>query len=127
MSIEKGEIAGLIGPNGAGKTTLIRLLNGVIDADYGQITVAGFTPKEHGDEIRRVSGILTEGAGLYHGLSGIENLRFFASLYGNVDEKRILNLLEQFGLLDHREKLVGEYSTGMKKRLGLARALLHRS
>lgn len=126
LSIEKGEIAGLIGPNGAGKTTLIRLINGVIDGDYGQISVAGFTPSEHGDEIRKISGILTEGAGLYHGLSGMENLRFFASLYGNVEENRILDLLQQFGLWDHREKLVGEYSTGMKKRLGLARALLHR-
>ncbi len=125
FSIHKGEIIGLIGPNGAGKTTLIRLMNGVIETDDGKITVGGFSPNEEGDHIRKISGVLTEGAGLYHGLSGIDNLRFFASLYGNVEEERIQSLLDQFGLKEHQHKNVGEYSTGMKKRLGLVRALLH--
>lgn len=126
FSIDKGEIVGLIGPNGAGKTTLIRLMNGVIEADHGNIAVGGFSPNNEGDHIRKISGVLTEGAGLYHGLSGIENLRFFASLYGNVEEERIQSLLAQFGLKEHQHKNVGQYSTGMKKRLGLVRALLHR-
>lgn len=125
FSIEKGEVVGLIGPNGAGKTTLIRLMNGVIEPNYGSIAVSGSSPLEAGDQIRRLSGVLTEGAGLYHGLSGVENLRFFAKLYGDIDEQRIQFLLEQFGLKEHQERTVGEYSTGMKKRLGLARALLH--
>jgi len=125
FSIKKGEIVGLIGPNGAGKTTLIRLMNGVIEPNGGQITVGGFSPNGEGDHIRKMSGVLTEGAGLYHGLSGIENLRFFASLYGNIEEERIQSLLTLFGLKKHQHKNVGKYSTGMKKRLGLVRALLH--
>lgn len=125
FTVRQGEIVGLLGPNGSGKTTMIRLLNGVIRPDGGSIAVGGHNPVVDGDPIRRKSGILTEGAGLYHELSGIENLEFFAKLYGVRNQKRLLELLEQFDLTQHRDKLVGTYSTGMKKRLGLAKALLH--
>jgi ABC-2 type transport system ATP-binding protein len=73
-----------------------------------------------------MSGILTESAGFYLHMSGLENLRFFADLYGVDDPGRPLELLEAFGLYEARDRKVGAYSTGMKKRLGLAKALLHR-
>jgi ABC-2 type transport system ATP-binding protein len=123
--VKKGEIIGLLGPNGAGKTTFIRLLNGVIKPDKGTIRVKGMDPASGGDEIRKISGIVTESAGLYHQLSGKENLQFFADLYGVKGLKRVEELLGLFDLEEHQDKQVGKYSTGMKKRLALAKALLH--
>ncbi|TDL80534.1 ABC transporter ATP-binding protein [Peribacillus frigoritolerans] len=122
---EQGKIVGLLGPNGAGKTTFIRILNGVIKADSGMISILNHDPVKNGDEIRKISGIVTEGAGLYHQLSGEENLAFFADLYGVKDKARIRQLLRLFDLADHKDKPAGTYSTGMKKRLALAKALLH--
>jgi ABC-2 type transport system ATP-binding protein len=124
--VNPGEVVGLVGPNGSGKTTTVRLANGVIRPDGGAITVGAYNPVHDGDAIRQMSGILTESAGLYANLSGLQNLRFFASLYGVTDLNRPLELLEQFGLGEVRDRIAGTYSTGMKKRLGLAKALLHR-
>ncbi|WP_246629025.1 ABC transporter ATP-binding protein [Mesobacillus maritimus] len=125
FTVESGKIVGLLGPNGAGKTTFIRILNGVIKADAGSISIMGLSPNSHGDEIRSMSGIVTESAGLYHQMTGIENLEFFADLYGVTDKNQIQKLLKLFELDIHQQKLVGTYSTGMKKRLALCKALLH--
>ncbi|RFU64151.1 ABC transporter ATP-binding protein [Peribacillus glennii] len=125
FSIEKGSITGLLGPNGAGKTTIIRLLNGVIDASHGRISVLGKNPKTEGEEIRKNSGIVTESASLYHDMTAWDNLKFFSRIYGVNDERRITYLLDQFDLLEVKDKLVGTFSTGMKKRVSLAKALLH--
>lgn len=124
--VDRGEILGFLGPNGSGKTTTVRLLNGVIAPDAGRIRVGGYDPVHDGEAIRRMSGILTESAGLYPHMTGMENLRFFAELYGVTDQRRPQELLEQFGLGSNGQQKVGTYSTGMKKRLGLAKALLHR-
>jgi ABC-2 type transport system ATP-binding protein len=124
--VKEGEIIGLLGPNGAGKTTMVRLLNGVILPDAGTIRVGGMDPSIHGDTIRGMSGIVTEGAGLYHEMSAAANLHFFAELYGCREGGRIGELLSRFGLEEHQDKPVGTFSTGMKKRLALAKALLHR-
>lgn len=126
FTVNRGEIVGFLGPNGSGKTTTIRLLNGVITPDSGQIKVWGLDPVLSGEEIRRRSGVMTESAGLYRNMSGIENLRFFAGLYGvGKPESRIKQLLADFGLDEAQDKKVGVYSSGMKKRLGIAKALLH--
>ena len=126
FAVKRGEIVGFLGPNGSGKTTTIRLLNGVITPDSGQIKVWGLDPVDSGEDIRRRSGVMTESAGLYRSLSGIDNLRFFAGLYGvDKPEPRIKELLADFGLYEARNKKVGAYSSGMKKRLGIAKALLH--
>ncbi|WP_244532489.1 ABC transporter ATP-binding protein [Mesobacillus persicus] len=124
FQVKAGEIVGLLGPNGAGKTTVIRILNGVIKADAGTISIMGLSPTQS-DDIRAISGIVTESAGLYHQMSGLENLEFFAELYGVEDNAQIKRLLELFELVDHQHKPVGTYSTGMKKRLALSKALLH--
>ena len=126
FQVADGEILGLIGPNGAGKTTTIRMLCGVVRPDAGRIMVGGYDPEEQGDKVRSAIGVLTETAALYPNLSGIENLRFFADLYGVDDPHRPDQLIDEFGLAEHKNKKVGKYSTGMKKRLGLAKALLHR-
>jgi ABC-2 type transport system ATP-binding protein len=126
FAVNRGEIVGFLGPNGSGKTTTIRLMNGVITPDSGQIRVWGLDPVASGEEIRRRSGVMTESAGLYRNLSGIENLKFFAGLYGvGKPESRIKELLVDFGLYEAKDKKVGVYSSGMKKRLGIAKALLH--
>jgi ABC-2 type transport system ATP-binding protein len=125
FKVERGKIVGLLGPNGAGKTTFIRILNGVIKADAGEASIMGLNPLTHGDEIRANVGIVTESAGLYHQMSGRENLEFFAALFGMKDKKIIASLLDLFELTEHEGRLAGSYSTGMKKRLSLAKALLH--
>ena len=125
FKVEPGEIVGLLGPNGAGKTTFLRILNGVIKPESGSISILGYNPVENGDEIRKFSGIVTESAGLYHQMSGEENLAFFAELYGVKDKRKIPELLSLFDLEEHKGKAVGTYSTGMKKRLALGKALLH--
>mgnify|MGYP003900038669 CR=1 FL=1 len=126
LAVGQGEIVGFIGPNGSGKTTTVRLLTGVIDSDAGIISVGGYDPRCDGEAVRRMAGVLTESAGLYPNLTGRQNLQFFADLYGVGEPGRADALLEQFGLADAADRRVGTYSTGMRKRLGLARALLHR-
>lgn len=126
FKVKKGEIVGLLGPNGAGKTTFLRILNGVIKPEKGSISLNGMNPASEGDEIRRISGIVTESAGLYHQMSGKENLELFAELYGVSNKGRVPELLDLFDLKEHQDKPVGKYSTGMKKRLALAKALLHK-
>ena len=127
FSVEKGSIVGLLGPNGSGKTTMIRLLNGVIQPEQGTMEINGFSPTTEGNMIRQMSGIVTEGAGLYHEMSGTDNLLFFSEIYGvRKGRERVDELLKEFDLYDHRRKQVGTYSTGMKKRLALAKALLHK-
>lgn len=126
FEIKKGSINGLLGPNGAGKTTIIRLLNGVIEASSGTMKVMDFNPLTHGDEIRKKAGIVTESASLYHDMTAWDNLVFFAKIYNAYDPKRITYLLEQFDMIGHKDQLVGSFSTGMKKRIALAKALIHR-
>lgn len=126
FQVKQGDIVGLLGPNGAGKTTIIRMINGLLAADAGTITVDGLNPISSGDTIRARSGTMTEEAGLYENLSGRENLLFFAELYNVNDRNRVDTLLDQFGLTEHQQKKVSTYSTGMKKRLALAKVLLHK-
>lgn len=125
FTINKGSINGLLGPNGAGKTTIIRLLNGVIESTSGVMKVMSFDPKKQGDEIRKRVGIVTESASLYHDMTAWDNLVFFSKIYGKYEPKRITRLLEQFDMLSFKDQLVGSFSTGMKKRISLAKALLH--
>jgi ABC-2 type transport system ATP-binding protein len=126
MSVKEGDIVGLLGPNGSGKTTMIRLMNGVINQTDGKLSILGMNPGIEGDSVRKSTGILTENAGLYHEMSGLDNLIFFSKLYGNFDLKQIHLYLEEFELAEHMDKKVGAYSTGMKRRLGIIKAILHK-
>jgi len=124
IAIGDSEVVGLLGPNGSGKTTVIRLINGLLRPDQGSITVMGLNPVTEGQAVRQASGVLTESADFYRHMTGLDNLRFFASLYQVHDAGRPEELLRTFGLGGDSDELVGAYSTGMRKRLGLAKALL---
>jgi ABC-2 type transport system ATP-binding protein len=126
--VAAGEVFGLLGHNGAGKTTTIRLLNGLLQPEAGQMRVMGFDPGTQGPLLRRHTGVLTETPSLEEQLSARDNLRIFARLYDIPRTKiaqRVEELLGFFDLATHANAPVGSYSKGMKLRLALARALLH--
>jgi len=127
ISVEPGEIFGLLGPNGAGKSTTVRLLNGTLVPTRGEATVLGYRAGD--DRIRMESATVAELAQLYEHMSVAENLRFFGDLYGMTKpeaEARIDELLERLEIADRRETRLGSLSTGLRKRVHIARALLHR-
>jgi ABC-2 type transport system ATP-binding protein len=128
LSLPAGEVLALLGPNGAGKTTTVRLLNGVLVADHGEARVLGLDPVAAGDAVRRQTGVLTENAGLDDRLTTRENLMFTARLRGfsaTGAQKRVDVLLERFGMASRADDLTQGFSTGQRKRVALARALLH--
>ncbi len=128
LNILAGEIFGLLGHNGAGKTTTVRLLNGVLTPTAGHVRVLGLDPITQGTILRRQTGVLTETAAVDERLTGREILTCFANLYRlpkNMIERRIADLLDEFGLAEYADDLAGTYSKGMRQRLLLARTLLH--
>ncbi len=128
LEIEAGEVLALLGPNGAGKTTTVRLLNGVLTPDRGTASVLGLDPITEGDAVRRRTGVLTENAGLDDRLTARENLEFAARVRGYPAleaRRRITDQLERFGMLGEADLRTVGFSTGQRKRLALARALLH--
>jgi ABC-2 type transport system ATP-binding protein len=127
--VHGGEIFGCLGHNGAGKTTTVRLLNGILEPDGGRLRVLGLDPTADGPALRRRTGVLTETPSLDERLTGRDNLSIYADLYGVPPaevEGRVAGLLATFELAGRAEERVGNYSKGMKQRLALARALLHR-
>jgi len=129
FSVEPGEVFGLLGPNGAGKTTTVRLLNGILPPSAGTARVFGFDPATQGESIRRKTGVLTETPALYERLSAGENLEFFGTLQeiSKTDlNQRVDEMLAFFELSPRAKDKVETYSKGMKQRLALARALIHK-
>jgi ABC-2 type transport system ATP-binding protein len=127
--VEPGEVFGLLGPNGAGKTTTVRLLNGILPPSEGTARVFGFDPATQGEDIRRKTGVLTETPALYERLSARENLEFFATLQAipaSDVSRRVNEMLEFFELTSRAQDKVETFSKGMKQRLALARALIHK-
>ncbi len=128
LSVAPGEVLALLGPNGAGKTTTVRLLNGVLNPDRGRCTVLGLDPVTDGNELRRLTGVLTEHAGLDERLTARENLVITGRIRGMgaaAAGARADEMLERFEMADRSSDLVQGFSTGQRKRLALARALLH--
>jgi ABC-2 type transport system ATP-binding protein len=126
--VEPGMIFALLGPNGAGKTTTVRMLTSILRPTSGWARVAGFDVVRQPTEVRSSVGVLTEQHGLYERMRGIEYLDFFARIYHLPPEdrqRRLLHLMEHFGLSDSLDKRLGEYSKGMKQKLALVRAMLH--
>ena len=119
-----GAVTVLLGPNGAGKTTTVRLTTGALIADFGAITVLGLDPLEHGDEVRSRVGVVPPKPAFYDQLSGWENLQFAATIFES-DEANARAAAERFGIDHALAQEVGGYSTGMKTRLALARAVIH--
>lgn len=130
FEVREGEIFGLLGPNGAGKTTTVRMLACLISPSEGSAKVGGYDVVKEPLKVREVVGILTENPSLYERLTAYENMDFFAEAYGltSAQEKRnrIRELLEFFGLWERRNDKVGTFSRGMKQKLAIARALVHK-
>ncbi len=129
LEVHAGEIFGFLGHNGAGKTTTVRLLNGVIDPTSGSMRVLDLDPQVNGPALRARTGVLTETPSLDERLTAWESLSIYADLYGvprMAVKPRIQELLIEFDLADRANEKVGGYSKGMKQRLALARALLHK-
>jgi ABC-2 type transport system ATP-binding protein len=129
LEVRAGEIFGFLGHNGAGKTTTVRLLNGVIEPTSGSMRVLGLDPQVDGPALRARTGVLTETPSMDERLTAWDNLNIYADLYGvpRADvRQRIQELLAEFDLADPANERVGGYSKGMKQRLALARALLHK-
>ena len=129
FEIQEGELFGLLGPNGAGKTTTVKMLTTLLIPTAGSASVKTFDVVRQADEVRKRIGFIFGGErGLYWRLSGIDNLRYFASLYSldpDVTKKRIPYLLDMVGLNGRGDEKVQGYSRGMKQRLHVARTLLH--
>ena len=129
FAIREGELFGLLGPNGAGKTTTVKMLTTLLIPTAGTAAVKGFDVVNRAEEVRKRIGFIFGGErGLYWRLSGIDNLRYFASLYSidpDVTKTRIPYLLDMVGLNGRGDEKVQGYSRGMKQRLHVARTLLH--
>jgi ABC-2 type transport system ATP-binding protein len=125
FSVETGEIFGFLGPNGAGKTTTIKVLTGQLRPTSGRAQVAGCDVVEERQQLKPRIGVVFEHQNLYERLSARDNLVFAARLYG-VPKGRVDQVLTQVGLTDRARDRIKEYSNGMKQRLLVARALLHK-
>lgn len=128
LDVKAGEVFGILGPNGSGKTTTVRLLNGLIAPSGGEMRVMGLDPVTQGDQVRRLTGVLTESPSLNEGLSVYDNLEFYGTLYGIPAAElpgRIKRVLERMGLESRLQDKAGGLSKGMKQRLAIARAILH--
>jgi ABC-2 type transport system ATP-binding protein len=128
LTVEPGEVLALLGPNGAGKTTTVRLLNGILQPDSGRARVLGLDPTVDGNELRRFTGVLTENAGLDDRLTARENLEFTARIRGwsrREARQRVGDVLDQFGMNDKADQQTQGFSTGERKRVALARSLVH--
>ncbi len=129
LEVAPGTVFGFLGPNGAGKTTTIRLLLGLLEPTSGQAEVLGFNTRTQADEIRARCGALLEQNGIYERLSAYDNLDFYAKIWrmpAAERQARIKELLTNLDLWDRRDETAGNWSRGMKQKLAVARALLHR-
>lgn len=128
LSIKEGEIFGLLGPNGAGKTTTINTIIGLTKIDGGEIKIFDKNMKTHEMDIKRQIGIVPQEIALYKDMTALENVTFFAKLYGLRDallKTRVEEALNFTGLWDRRRDLVKKFSGGMERRLNIACAIVH--
>lgn len=128
FALDTGEVFGFLGPNGAGKTTVVKLLNGMLAPTEGNCNVFSVDPYKNPVEVHQISGVVTEHAQMYGDMSGLQNLIFYGSTFGlstTDSKKRGLDLLEQLDLADAKDRKLDTYSTGMRQRLSLARAMIH--
>lgn len=129
LRLNPGEVFGFLGPNGAGKTTTVKILTGMALPSGGSCQVLGIDPAQRPEKVHALAGVVTEHAQMYDSLTGLENLRFYGAAFGlspNECESRAKALLRQLDLEEAENRRLAAYSTGMRQRLSLARALLHR-
>ncbi len=129
FDIEEGDIFGLIGPNGAGKSTLINIITGILDPLNGEVLIGGHSIKKKPIEAKKLIGLVPQELALSEDISAIDNLNFFASLYGLSGKKlkeAVNEALEVAGLTEKKKEKVKKFSGGMKRRLNLAAAIMHK-
>jgi ABC-2 type transport system ATP-binding protein len=129
LEVREGELFGLLGPNGAGKTTLLRMLTGLVPITSGDARVAGTDVRQDPDGVRRSLGVVPQALTSDLDLTGWENLDIYARFYGMARaerQPRMEELLHRVGLWDRRTDLVKTYSGGMRRRLEIARGLIHK-
>ena len=128
FSVAEGEIFAFLGPNGAGKTTTIKILTTLLHPTTGEVSMCGYSPFTEKNKVRRSIGIVFQDPSLDDELTAYENLIFHATLYGvekNLAKKRITELLHLVELWDRKDDFVKRFSGGMKRRLEIARGLVH--
>lgn len=126
LSLYPGQITGFLGPNGAGKTTTIRMMVGLMKPTSGDVLVEGITLRDNFEEALSKVGVIVENPEMYKYMSGYKNLVHFARMHPSVTKERIDEVIQQVGMQNRIHEKVGTYSLGMRQRLGLAQALLHR-
>lgn len=126
LDVYAGEVFGFLGPNGAGKTTTIKMVMGFLTPDEGSITINGFDRKKDYEKAMGCLGGIVENPEMYKELSGRVNLEMYARLHKGVDSQRIAEATELVGMQDRINEKVKKYSLGMKQRIGLAQAILHK-
>ncbi|WML42822.1 ABC transporter ATP-binding protein [Neobacillus sp. PS3-40] len=129
FTVEKGEAFGLLGPNGAGKSTIISMICGLLPYDEGNIKVAGFSVEGKPMEIKRKIGVVPQDIALYPTMSALDNLLFWGKMYGLSGKqvvKRANEVLEFVGLLDRAKDKIETFSGGMKRRINIGAALMHK-
>ena len=127
FTAREGEIYGLLGPNGAGKTTTLRIMATLLSPTSGTVTVAGYDVAREPEAVRRSVGVVNGGMGLYDRLTGREIMAYFASFYGlskAETKRRIEDLADKLEMHDLLDRRAGEYSTGMKQKVVIGRAVL---
>ena len=126
FDIYEGEIVGLVGPNGAGKSTLLKIMSGLYPNDEGLVEYYSIDLKHNYEKAMSLVGTLIESPDLYKNLSGFDNLEIFKSMFKDVDEKRIKEIVEIVEMEKHLGKKLKTYSLGMKERLGIAASLINK-
>lgn len=129
FSVKEGSCFGLLGPNGAGKSTTMKILTGIIDANAGNVSIFGRDATKEREQIRMQVGYVPQEITLYEKLSARDNLQFFGEMYGLRGKElsqRITDVLTEVGLLDRAKDAVSTFSGGMKRRINIAAALLHK-
>ena len=126
LALKQGEFLAIFGPNGAGKTTLLNILATLSTPTTGQARILGHDLTHDGAAIRRAIGVLSHQPFLIPTLTAYENLKFYGQMFDVPSlTQRIEYLLNEVGMLEHRDRLVDTFSRGMQQRIGIARALLH--
>ncbi|MCV4233393.1 ABC transporter ATP-binding protein [Virgibacillus sp. LDC1] len=126
LDIPPGQIFGFLGPNGAGKTTTIRMMVGLMSITQGDITIGGYSIRKNYEQAAAQIGAIVENPEMYKFLSGYNNLKHFARMMQGITKERIDEVVELVGLGNRIHEKVQTYSLGMRQRLGVAQALLHR-
>lgn len=126
LELEQGDILGFIGPNGAGKTTTIKLILGLQSIDCGSVKIKGYDIQKEFEKAIANVGTIVENPDLYMYMTGYQNLKLIKNMYKNVDDKRIAEVIKLVGLEQRINDKVSKYSLGMRQRLGIAQAILHK-